>query len=182
MHIRRTLRTALLALVLTLCAGTGALAAAGPVAGRYSGTGRKGTDRQAQAPLKISFVLKGNKVSRLTIGPATFACDPRSESGLPTVKVKLPKVTTFPTEKLEAGPEYNYSFVRKGKRMVSSHSFLIPQGPLFFSLDGIWKGKSFGDAEQVAQIYFGADTDGKVDAAGPLECIGTYDGYFMKRS
>jgi hypothetical protein len=179
---RRVHRTALLALVLVLCAGTGALAAAGPVAGRYSGTGRRGNDGAAQAPLKVSFVLKGNKVNRLTVGPATFACDPRSESGVPTVKVKLPKITGFPTEKLEQGPEYNYSFVRKGKRMVSEHSILIPQGPLFFSLNGVWKGKTFGDSAEVAQIYFGADTDGKLDAKGPLECIGIYDGYFMKRS
>jgi hypothetical protein len=158
-----------------------ALAASGPLPGTYSGTARRGNDGVREPPLHVSFVLKGTTVSKLTVGPATFGCEPRSESGVTPVSVRLPKLTGFPAEKLEEGPEYNYAFVRKGRRFVRDSNPLVPTGPVYFSFDGVPDGRKFGNGTETMSIYFGADPDGKLDVNGSLECQETYWNFFATR-
>jgi hypothetical protein len=175
-------RLSVLAFVLVAVSASGvALAASGPLAGTYSGTAVRGNDGVRLPPLHISFVVKGTTVSRLTVGPATFGCEPRSESGVKPVSVRLPKLTGFPAEKLEAGPEYTYGFVRKDHRFVRDSSALIPTGPVYFSFNGVPDGTRFGNATSAIYIYFGADPDGKLAMNGPLECQAIYWNFFARR-
>jgi len=175
---RVLVRGAAVICVLAACAAT-ALAASSPN-GKWSGTARKGFDGGKVPALPLDFKIEGSKVTLVSVGPATFRCEPWNESGVTPVVVHLPRLKGFPTEKLFDGGEYEVAFVRSGSHWKKTTNPIIPQGPEYVSLDMVLSGDRFGQVGNEITVTFGGAANGKPSQKGPLGCTGTWAGFFAR--
>jgi hypothetical protein len=178
-RLKRILRRGAV-VVCVLAAGAATALAASSPNGKWSGTAKKGFNGDKVPPLPVVFKLEGSKVTLVSVGPATFECEPWNESGVTPVKVHLPKLKGFPTEKLFSGGEYDYAFVHRGRHWKHTTNPIVPQGPEYVSFDVYLNGAKLGQIGNAVLVSFGGDASGKPSATGSLGCGGNWADFFAR--
>jgi hypothetical protein len=176
----KSLRILIALLALASLLALAAVALAKPKNGHYAGAGSI-YDGQAKSTLPVSFTLKGNKISSLTLGPAQVPC---TGSGAVSTQT-MPKLTGFPAERLVDGGvgEYTYYFEQQNGAWSSIGSNAVHTGgDLYIEVFAAFYGSKKFESHGGIQVAYNADANGTPDPAGPLSCTGSWDGTFAKRT